>query len=265
MLEDFRKLLWVSAGIHVLVFLFCYFAPSFHLPRKDTKITMIKLAKGTGESTSPLKKAKGMPESTVREQKNVKEVTKDKKGADLKSKKSEVKKKAETPKPKASPKGGINPTPKKKTVEDKTIEDALAKVQEQLQQREVPLEAAQIEKEGTGQSMNGSLEEGTTLDPALIAYYNELKRRINEQWITLPKEGEAQALKTTITVVIDGGGNLVSTSYESKSGDAAFDLSAMRAVERAAPFPVPPDAIKQEAVREGFLIEFNPRSVVGGV
>lgn len=267
---DFRKFLWISVTIHVAAFLFVLFAPDFRLPRKDTKITMVRLTKGTGEkpSANPMKKAKGMPESTLREQKSVREVTKDKKGSDQKSKPSPVKKKPQQPqvaKQKTSPAGGVNLN-KPKTPEDKTIEDALARVQEQLEQREVKLEAAQVENEGDGQSMQGSLEQGTEINPALLAYYTEIKRKINEQWITLPKQlAEGQTLKTVINVMIDMAGNVVSAAYESKSGDVSFDLSAMRAVERAAPFPSPPEEIKQEAVSEGFLIEFSPRSVVGGL
>ncbi len=127
------------------------------------------------------------------------------------------------------------------------------------------IEAAQIKDEGTGQSPDGSLEVTGEVDAILAKYVGDIIRKVQAEWITTPKSQEGgQTLKAQVTVIIDSEGNLLSTSFESKSGDESFDLSAMRAVERSAPFPPPPLEIKDEVVSEGFLIEFSPRSVVGG-
>lgn len=269
----FRKFLWVSIIVHLCSFLILIYSSKLleFLPHKKTKITWVRLTKGTGEnpSDSPFKKAKGMPESTLREQKEaLKERARDKKGADPKSLESPVKKKPlvqeYSEKKRTSPEGGIQFKSKPGTKE-RTIEDALARVSEQLEKRKVEIEAAQIEKEGTGQSPYGSLDvkNGET-NPLLIAYYSAIKRKINEEWITTPKQTEeGEVLKTQINLMIDSQGKIISASFETKSGDTSFDASAMRAVERAAPFPIPPDEIKNEAITEGFLIEFNPRNVVG--
>lgn len=271
---SFHKFLLVSGLFHVLfAVLFATSPELFHFfPRKEAKVTWVRLTKGTGLDSSPypFKKSKGMPASTVREQKSaLHEIAKDKQGKDAKSVQSPVHKKYpvdDLSKKRASPEGGVN-LDAKKMPREKRMEDALARVEEELKKREVEMEAAQIEKEGQGQSPYGSLDvpEGE-LNPILVAYYAELKKRINQQWIVTPKKlEEGQVLKTTINVLIDEQGNLISAGYEMKSGDASFDLSAMRAIERAAPFPAPPETIKQEAVYEGFLIEFSPRSVVGSV
>ena len=107
------------------------------------------------------------------------------------------------------------------------------------------------------------IENGET-NPVLIAYYEAVKKKINQEWITTPKTlEEGKQFRTQINVLIDSAGNIIQTEYELKSEDPSFDLSAMRAVERAAPFPPPPDEIKNEALTEGFLIEFNPRTVLG--
>ncbi|MBI4411020.1 MAG: cell envelope integrity protein TolA [Deltaproteobacteria bacterium] len=267
----FRKFLWISVGVHIALFLFILLSPGFFnlFPEKKTKITWIKLTKGTGEepSPSPYKKAKGMPESTIREQKEaLKDVTKAKeKARDKTTFESPVKKKqaVETPPvtKKTAEKGGIS----RKSESDRKMEEALARVQEQLEKREVQIEAAQIEKEGAGQSPYGSMDiqDGET-NPALIAYYEAVKKKINQEWITTPKAlEEGKQLRTQITVLIDSVGSIIRTEYELKSDDPSFDLSAMRAVERSAPFPPPPEEIKDEALTEGFLIEFNPRTVLG--
>lgn len=268
----FRKFLWISAAIHLCAFLIILFSPQFSkiLPEKKNKVTWVRLTKGTGKepSLSPFKKSKGMPYSTIREQKDaLKEPARDKKGTDVKSLESTVKT-IETPPPtqqKTSPQGGIDFS--RKDSRERTIEDALARVQEQLEKREVEIEAAQIEKEGQGQSPYGSLDipEGEA-NPVLAAYFEAVKRKINQEWITTPKQlSEGQTLKTVVNLRIDLNGNIISNMFETQSGDASFDLSAMRAIERAAPFPSPPDEIRAEVLSEGFLIEFNPRSVVGNL
>ncbi len=253
------------------MFLFLMFSPDFSsfLPKKPTTITWVRLAKGTGENPSPFpfKKSQGMPESTIREQKEaLKEIAKDKKGADIKSVQTPVKLKE---KPQESQKrinenAGIKIT-KDKPIKEPKIDDALARIEQQLQKREVTIEAAQIKYEGQGQSPEGTLNEADTVNAILAKYVEAVTRKVRNEWITTPKElADGQVLKTEITVNIDEGGNIVSTSYDSKSGDASFDLSAMRALERSGPFPPPPPEIKAEVVSEGFGIVFNPKSVVSG-
>lgn len=268
----FKKFLYASVAVHLLMMLFVLFYSDILglVPKPETKITWVKLAKGTAEnpSTSSYKKSKNLPDSTIREQKDaLKEIAKDKKGSDVKTAPSEIKKKNDTPvvadQKKATPNGGVNLN--KKPVKPSNIDDALNRVQEQLEKREVQIEAAQIEKEGTGQSQYGSLtNDATDVNPELLAYYTAIKKKINEQWVVIPKTlADGQVLKTKVNVMVDASGNFTSATYDSKSGDESFDLSAMRAIERAAPFPPPPDSIKAEAVSEGFLIEFSPKSVVG--
>lgn len=266
----FKKFLWISLTAHITTFILLSFSPQFLrlLPEKKGKVTWVKLTKGTGKdsSISPFRKSKGMPYSTIREQKEaLREIAKDKRGADKKSIPSDIKRieAGEPTKQRTSREGGIDLS--KKSSRERTIDEALARVQEQLEKREVEIEAAQIEKEGSGQSPYGSLDttEGET-NPVLAAYYEAIKKKINQEWITTPKkQEEGQSLKTEINLKIDINGNIVSANYETQSGDPSFDLSAMRAVERSAPFPGPPEEIRGEVLSEGFLIEFNPRSVVG--
>lgn len=274
MFFSLKKFLIISGVLHLAVLLFFLFSPDLArlLPQRQTKVTWIKLTKGTGEENSPnpYKKAQDMPQSTIREQQvALKEIPKDKKGSDKKSVESPVKKPPPKdipiPDKRVSPEGAIQFTPKKNPRE-RTIDDALARMQTQMKQRQIEIEAAQIKEPGGGQSPYGTLDTNTgETNPALVAYYIAIKKKINEQWITTPKQlPEGQSLKTGINVLIDAQGNVTSSSYETKSGDPSFDLSAMRAIERAAPFPPPPDEIKKEVVSEGFLFEFNPRSVVGG-
>ncbi|MBX7147759.1 TonB C-terminal domain-containing protein [bacterium] len=272
MSTDLKKYLYASVGLHVAVFIFLLFSAQLFrlLPKKETKITWVKLTKGTGDTTStqPYKKVKDMPYNTKREQKEaLTEKTKEKPGKDKKT--TTATKKPKTPPPqdqkKTAKDAGINLDQKQKTETDRTIEDALARNEEMMKQRQIELEAAQVKDDGGGQSPVGSLDaQNSEVNAILAKYVEEILKKIQQEWITTPKAvAEGTSLLTKINVTIDSQGNILSTSYDTKSSDASFDMGAMRAIERSAPFPIPPEEIKNEVLTEGFLIEFNPSSVVG--
>lgn len=269
MSDPFKKYVLVSLGLHIVIFLFLFFNPDFDFGwQKETKITWIKLSKGDGGTNKKanFKNSKTLPDATIREQQNtLRDLAKDQKGKDLISHQSQTKKtqdiKTKISQKKTSDDGGINLN-KKTTVPQKTrIDDALARIDQQLQQRQVDLTAAQARKEDTGQSPWGS-NEGSDVDPALMVYYNTLKKKINREWV-ISKGEYSEVLKTQIIVMIDANGNVLRTSYKTTSGDGSFDDSALRALKKSAPFPIPPQSIRDEALTEGFLIEFNPKTVTG--
>lgn len=263
-----RKFILYSVGLHLLLVLTLYLLPRFSslLPEKPHKVTWVKLTKGVDEkpAVTPYKKINDMPFWTIREQKEAlskKSVqAKDKKTIDNKKKKAES-----TASQKKAEAEGATQFTEKKPKRESTIDQALARMEQQMKQREIALEAPQVPEDGGGQSPDGSLDTNPSDVSAQIAAYGmEIKRRINREWITTPKEvPEGQILMTRISLEIDSDGQIVAVEYAARSGDATFDASAKRAVERASPFPAPPGEIKTEVLREGFLIEFNPRSVVG--
>lgn len=235
---------------------------------KTYKVTWIKLSKGDGGNNkfANFKKTKNLPDSTIREQKHaLKKLTNQKKGQDLrnnndKTKNSVIEKFSQK---RSSDKGGLNIKAKNKTKGQSRIDDALARMSNLIQQRDVNLQAAQTKQGESGQSPWGS-STGSDVDPLLIQYYNTIKRKINREWI-LSKGDFAGTLKAKIVVLIDADGKIVRSSFKKQSGDGSFDTSAMNAVRRAAPFPIPPQSIKDEAITEGFLIEFNPQRVTGQI
>lgn len=276
MTSPLKKYIWRSLFLHFLLIVMFILLPKLisKVPKPETKVTWIKLSKGSGEKQkgSPFKKTKQMPQSTVREKKEVKKSNKTTKTQDKKTvkvskpepPKKEAKKEAKKlPEKKVIPKKAKKPP--QKTKEELLIEQALAKNKEQLKKREVEIEAAQVKEEEGGQSPDGSFDiEGDDLNPELIAYYSAIKRRINDQWVTLPRDwGDASDLKVLVTFKVDAKGQVRDVGFDEQSGDLSFDLSAKRAVERASPLPTPPDSIKEKVLEEGFLIEFNPRSIVG--
>jgi len=262
MSKDFRTYLLLSIFIHLVVFFFMWYSPAFELRQPKTyTVTWLKLSKGDFgiNLKAKNKKSKTLPISTIREQKHAKkDQAKDKRGRDLRSKKSQTKKTLmqKHSQKRTSDKGGVN-LKKRKSTGNRTIDSALARIDNQLKQREIKLASAQIKDGETGQSPHGG-RKGSRFDPALIQYYNALKRKINRNWTTSKGQFEGQ-LVAKISVKIDIRGNILRSSFSKTSGDGSFDSSAMRAVRGAAPFPTPPASIRKEALTEGFLIEFNPQ------
>lgn len=264
--EALRPYLVGSLVVQVLIFwLVFFFQMRWDMP-VVTKITMIRLSKGDGGTNirSNFKNSDTLPDSTLKEQKEViKELSKGKEGDDRSTKESKTEKvvkiKKESQKTNVSETGAINPN---KRTPDKTktrMDDALARIDNLTKQREIDLSAAQSRNEDTGQSPYGS-DQGNTIDPALIAYYNTIKSKIRKNWV----KGEyAGVLRASIVVKIDANGNIMTANIEKKSTNTSFDDSAKRAVQRAAPFPPPPESIRNEVLTEGFEFDFNPTSVTG--
>lgn len=262
----------LAFGMHVILLFLLIFVPSLrfedHAPKK---VTWIKLSKGDGGNNlrANYKKIKGLPSSTIRDQKEaLKKLARDKKGSDKISKKSNTKLKYKSQKDKklslkrSSNQGGVNLNKKSnKTKRSSSTNDALARIDRILKQRKVQMGASQTKKGDSGQSRYGG-DRGTAIDPNLIKYYNSIKRKINREWM-IAKKDFTGTLVAKIVVRIDSRGYVLRTWYKKSSGDGSFDDSALRAVKNAAPFPVPPTSIRDEAVNEGFLIEFNPRTVTG--
>ncbi|MBI5893857.1 MAG: TonB C-terminal domain-containing protein, partial [Deltaproteobacteria bacterium] len=63
-------------------------------------------------------------------------------------------------------------------------------------------------------------------------------------------------LMAIISIKISRAGNLMEKWIEKPSGSAAFDNSAIRAIEKAAPFPPLPDVFKSNFMELG--IRFCP-------
>jgi TonB family protein len=88
-----------------------------------------------------------------------------------------------------------------------------------------------------------------------------VRSKIIKNWVRTHAGSDTQRLSARIRVQINASGAVISKSFAKSSGDAAFDNSAMRAVEQASPLPPPPPEIMAEALREGFVVDFRARIV----
>lgn len=233
----------VSAVLHFITILVILLFPSgyFMEPKPEPKIVWVELPKGREEDIMKVKEVKRLPEKPIEEE--VKPI----KPLDKKV----------MPEPEVKKKKVVE---KKKVVKKSRMDRALAKIDKRLQERE----AAQVKTKA-------GYEHGTSDEPlkdqdyhaALLKYRAQVRAKILRNWIppsvikTLPS---AQRPVVKITVFISKGGDVLSTRWAQKSNSEAMNQSAMRAVRRASPFPIPPDPLKWEAYNEGFSVVFNPRS-----
>jgi hypothetical protein len=142
------------------------------------------------------------------------------------------------------------------------MEKILAQASQEVASRKpaVP-EAAQIPAGPTG-----GFAQGTALgsvappeDPERLLYVIEVRKQVMEQWIPpLNLRDPKLGLICSLFVRINERGEVLETKWEQRSGNEPFDLSAQRAVMKAAPLKPPPEKLKDEAIHEGFLIDFNP-------
>lgn len=213
----------------------------------------VELPRGVSEEIGTgLKESKDLPKSTIQEQKDI-------------LKQQEPEKKADSmldPLKKGS-KEKIKPE-KKLSPAEKKMRDAIAKIDQKLKNRVIQPEAAQVGSSGEGYKY-GTSDKPLRVpidDPEYVKYQAMVRFKIIQEWIVPMKYGElpeASRPKSRIVVMIAEDGEIVSTEWDSHSGDTSFDASCIRAVKRASPLDVPPERLKWEAYNEGFLIEFDPR------
>lgn len=247
----------ISFCIHVIVIsIIAIFPPgSFINPKPPLNITWIELPKGTGEDVYGLKDTNKLPESTIQEQEKaieeaLKPLPEDKKKAMPEPKKEEKK---------PAPKEVVKKQPKKDR-----MSSALAKIDERLKDRRAAPEAAQVESSGEGYKYGTSSKPNRVPidDPDYLKYQAMVRAKILQQWVLpgavtqMPTE---ERPSVRIIVMISKSGDVISKRWAKKSNMESLNASAMRAVERSSPFPIPPERLKWEAYNEGFLVEFNAR------
>jgi TonB family protein len=232
------------------------FAPSLKLKgHKPLQMVWVELPRGTSDEIGTgLKEAQGLPKSTIQEQK---ELLKQKEPDETVMKEPARPDKKKVPPPPPKPE-------KKLTGDQKKMKDALAKIDKQLKNRVIQPEAAQTGGSGEGYKY-GTSDKPLRVsidDPEYVKYQAMVRSRIIAEWIIparYSEMAEGARPKARIVVMINEDGEVLSTEWERRSGNASFDASCIRAVQRASPFEVPAERLKWEAYNEGFLVEFDPR------
>ncbi len=260
-----QKFLGYSLAVHVVLILILFVAPVLgpsQKPFKREKIVWIRIPKGFDDKIGiGLKKAKGMPQTTIAESKKPLATPPPSKDG---KKPLTFKDIAPEDLPEMGPR---KPVVKKKIIKKKkkpkyksAVDRALARLKKNTTTK-VP-EAAQIPKDMEEGGVPFGSDVGPYVspsDPIYVLYQAKIRKRIMDAWI-LPLSFSGPNIPYTclITVKINAGGKVTRAEFEQRSGNEAFDQSAFRAIYKASPLDIPPEKLKREAIAEGFIIEFDP-------
>lgn len=270
-----RRPVIYSALIHIIIFTAFILSPSIRFPFLERPVRIdvmwVELPRGTGEDIDlGLKEAKGLPQSTIEEQKKIFQPDPTQQNAAPSQMKAPPEEKT---KPEPRPKIDVSkmkvtnpnakPEPKKLSKTDRQIKNALASIDKQLAGRQVIPEASQIGSKSQGYKYGTSDKPLRVMpsDPEYLKYQAMVRAKIIREWIVPTRYGEEGGgnYNAKLEVLINDDGEVTSTRWLKTSGNSSFDQSAVRAVKKSSPFPKPPDRLAWEAYNEGFLIEFDPR------
>lgn len=168
-------------------------------------------------------------------------------------------KKPARPKPKPQVK-----TRKVEAPDQQKIESALSGIDSELQERERQAREPATTAGTSGEASTGTPGLGSpggtqARAPGFALYQSKVRSKIIRNWVRTHSGGETKRLTARVALKINASGAVVSKSLIKRSGDSAFDHSALRAVEQASPLPAPPEGVRGEALREGFVVDFRAR------
>ena len=98
---------------------------------------------------------------------------------------------------------------------------------------------------------------GSSISPLIIkTYANQVHRKISRNWRIPPGVPTDGGLTASLVFKVDGNGNINNIRITKSSGNSAFDEYCIKAVNRSAPIPPPPDELAKEAKNEGIDLTF---------
>jgi colicin import membrane protein len=153
-----------------------------------------------------------------------------------------------SPKPKEAP----APKPKPAAASRSSGNDVLASVLSRVKREKAAEEPVYGDPEG---DPFGDASEGSAGD----RYLALVQRALNESYV-LPatiSERDRIHLRATVLLFIDAEGRILRHTFESRSGNEAFDAALDRAIE-AARLPPPPAELRQKYRTEGLGVIYRP-------
>lgn len=87
-------------------------------------------------------------------------------------------------------------------------------------------------------------------------YRGRLDRHIKPFW-QLPEWLARKGLKALVLVRVDAQGRAISKQITKSSGNPDFDASVLETIDRAEPFPAPPEKFVAKVGGDGILLEFG--------
>lgn len=150
------------------------------------------------------------------------------------------------------------PVPPKSILEKKALKMPVAQDDEiealRRESRDADMERMRREMENTATAMKVSANQ------ALVDRYRGLiAQRVESRW-NRPLAAKA-GMSVTLRISILPGGEVANVNPVTSSGNAAFDASAIEAVRRASPLPVPDDVGVFSQSFRNFTMKFRPEDL----
>ena len=250
MASEFKKLLWVSAGAHVIL------AASSLLSSFSSR-PPLKIDEQSEAMNVMWAETAMMPAKTVEH----------KLPAPIIPVQAEVPVAHEEPKvvTKELNVPDAKPTPvlkEAKTDRKKSLKDALASLGELPKEEKRPAPKldnfpsnGDTKKVGLPAAPNGG---GTSLisNPTVNGYKLAIQKIITGHFVWFKKE---LPLYTEIAFSLNLDGEVEDPKVSKSSGEPSFDQSALRAVLKSSPLPKPPSDVAQDIINETFIIVFDTK------
>ncbi len=146
-------------------------------------------------------------------------------------------------------------------VREKLIQAALERVKSRAAQKKPDgqeLGAGPGQGEGAAARGVGGTGGGIVKGLEFVRYYNLMRSRIKERWTWVGKRSD---LEVTVRFAIQENGEIAGLRIIKASGDASYDDSVIRAVQRSSPLPRPPEKYQKDFM--DVELTFRPKDLGG--
>ncbi|MFO8240213.1 MAG: TonB family protein [Dissulfuribacterales bacterium] len=265
--ENWKSAFTWAIGIHLALALLAVVAPNlWERSRPMPPVYTVKLFEKVNQPL-PKKAEPKRPAPSVQTKPKIKKVEKKEVKVSPPPQKSKPKpKKTVSLRPK-EPK--ITKRPEPEPVDTKEAEKLLNKrlknIKEQVKEKELEARLSALKssvedrKKESDLAAAGKAAESGEQNEVLRLYCIDVWAKVRNQWILPEQLLDKTGLTSIVIVRIAQDGTVLEAEYEHKSGHALFDRSAMGAVQRAAPFPPLPRALRPGPLEIG--IRFKPGEV----
>jgi len=138
-------------------------------------------------------------------------------------------------------------------IEDKRIAHAVEELKKRVMNKERVSRPVRIETHQPVHTPTSGKMTRELLELEFKAYYLALAEKVHASWVY---PGDIGNLEAIISIKIDKSGRLLERWVEKPSGNVIYDQSAIRAVEKASPFPLLPEGMGDDTLEVG--IRFCP-------
>lgn len=141
-----------------------------------------------------------------------------------------------------------------------SLEEAVRRIQQDVAQRKLMASAGGAGGAGGSSRGGGGGLTGGMGSLEYNAYYDQISRKIWENWIPPQTyDPKSERYKTIVRIKILPDGTIEQNFIEKSSGNRLFDESVMRAILKSNPLPAPPSGFASSGLEIGFIFDSSQR------